>query len=244
MKLNEVRPFVIDYDQRKNCKAVDKNNKKIETYYVKKIVRGGKNWHFFASVDKDFAECEKSNWNCEQNDDQLGYAYCQDALIEYVHVEGEEKDKMKARRCGIGSTLAALCMVDEDVNPGDGIALNLKRYFRGHGKEIIEKVKKECQKVVALEMEAEEGGGNTYFQAAFRAGYNRMVLYDTKAKEWIWPDVLKAQECYNEKKFGCYSNYWFFCKNSNPSDTSSATPPACLESNPITDEDECPKQNN
>mgnify|MGYP007022722412 CR=1 FL=1 len=51
-------------------------------------------------------------------------------------------------------------------------------------------------------MEAEEGGGNTYFQAAFRAGYNRMVLYDTKAKEWIWPDVLKAQECYNEKKYG------------------------------------------
>ena len=81
MKLNEARPFVIDYDQRKHCKAVDKNNKKIETYYIKKIVRGGKNWHFFASTDKDFVECEKLDWNCEKNDDLLGYPYINSSML-------------------------------------------------------------------------------------------------------------------------------------------------------------------
>ena len=231
MKLNKVQTFKIDYNQRKSCKLLDKQNKKVETYYVKKIVKGEDDWHFYASVDEDFTESENSDFT-EKNDDQLGYANCDKAVIDQVYVEGGDDDMRKARRCGIGTVLSILCMIDEDVNPGDGIALNVNVHFRGHGNAIIEKVKKECKKVVGLKMAAAEGGGNTYFEAALQVGYNRIILYDTEEKDWVWTDVKKAQQCYNEKRFGCYGEYWYFCKEAVKSTKPPPVPPACLKPKP------------
>ena len=216
MKLNDVQTFKIDYNQRKSCNLFDKHNKKVETYYVKKKDKGKifkLRWQFYASVDEDFTQSEISDFK-EKDDDQLGSVKCNKAVIDLVYVEGGEHDTRKARRCGIGTILSALCMIDEDVNPGDGIALNLDDHFRISGISLIEKVKKECKKVVGLQMAAAEGGGNTYFEAASQVGYNRFILFDYEQKEWVWSDVKEAQQCYNEKRIGFYkcTLYWYFCK--------------------------------
>ena len=231
MELNEVHAIKLDFNQRKSCQLLDKQKKKVEKYYVKKILKGEQDWHFFASVDEDFTESSKSDFT-EKNDDQIGYAHCSKALIVNVYVEDGDNGKLNARRCGIGTVLSVLCMIDEDVNPGEGIALNVDVRFLSYGQATIEKIKRECKKLVGLHRDAAEGGGNIYFEAALQAGYNRMILYDTERRELVWPDVKKAQQCYNEKRFGCYREYWYFCKEVVKSTQAPPVPPACLKPKP------------
>ena len=128
-------------------------------------------------------------------------------------------------------------MIDEDVNHGSGIALDLEWHFETWSKretgmtdakiaEMIKKVENRCEKVVVLQMAAEQGGGNICFLAANLAGYRKMIFYDKhEKKKWIWPDVPNAQSCYNENKLGCRYDYWYFCKEKEVAETPQ---PFCL----------------
>ena len=212
MKLNEVQEFKLDYNERKSCKLFDSKGKKLDTYYIKKIEDG-----FEAFRVKELTD-----------DDYVGNIQCKDARILAVYVS--EESTSNARRCGIGSTLSALCMIDIEVNRGDGITLNLDRYFKDSGvkaskvKAIIKKVKKECTNMVGLYMAADIGGGNTYFEAANMVGYMRMILFSASKKHnWISLDVENAQKCYNEKTLT--EKDWFFCKGKK-----SSKPPQSLPS--------------
>ena len=231
MKVNAIQSFKIDYEKRENCKLVDKNNERIVKYYVKKTKEGQNDWYFTASIHKEFTGENRREW-------WLGHSNCRNAVIEEVVVSGNDDSVLKrlmARRCGIGTILTALCMIDKDANPGDDIALDLDIHFSGNGlsdskvNEVIEQVKEDCKKVVGLQMSADQGAGNVYFQAAMMTGYLRMILFDSVEKhEWIWPKVTEAQKCYNENKLGCEFKYWFFCKERDESGTQPPRNPSCF----------------
>ena len=134
MKNNEIQSFVIDYDRHSNCELVDEDGEKIEEYYVKKTQLKHKNikfWHFTASINKDFNEEEQRDWI-------LGKSSCKMGFIDLVEVSTSkvrppsvsDPSSLNARRCGIGTVLSVLCMIDKDVNPGSGIALDLKSHFK------------------------------------------------------------------------------------------------------------------
>ena len=226
----------IQYINPSNCELVDADEKKIEEYYVKKTQLKHKKviyWHFTASINEDFNEEEQQDWI-------LGKSSCKGGFIDLVEVSTSKvrppsvsiPSSLNARRCGIGTILSVLCMIDKDVNPGSGIALDLKSHFKLNrpsgfpDTEMIKKIEKNCKKVVGLEMSAAPGAGNIYFQAASLAGFNRMIFYDRYEKnEWIWPHISDAQACYNSNKLGCKNEYysgiankWYFCKEKETTD--------------------------
>ena len=135
MKNKEIQSFNIDYDKHDKCQLVNKNEEKVEEYYVKKTKWQNK-WHFMASTSKEFKEVEQVHWF-------LGESICKNGFINNVEVaikgraplSGAGPSELNARRCGIGTILSALCMIDKDVNPGTGIVLDLNiilmvAYFR------------------------------------------------------------------------------------------------------------------
>ena len=226
MKNNEIQSFIIDYDKHEKCQLVNENEEKVEEYYVKKTKWQNK-WHFMASTSKEFKEVEQVHWF-------LGESICKNGFINNVEVaikgraplSGAGPSLLNARRCGIGTILSALCMIDKDVNRGTGIVLDLNEHFKEselseHADvDTIKKIKEDCEKVIGLQMMAAPGAGNIYFQAAALAGFNRMIFYDRYEKEeWIWPHVSDAQRCYNTNELGCKNDYyngiyhyWYFCK--------------------------------
>ena len=62
MKVNAIQSFKIDYEQHKSCKLVDKNKKRVEKYYVKKIKEEKNDWYFIASINKEFKEENRREW--------------------------------------------------------------------------------------------------------------------------------------------------------------------------------------
>lgn len=124
MAKNAIQSFSIDHSKHKQCELVGKDNKPLKEYYVKKTESGDK-WLFTASMSRDFNDVDRASW-------LLGSGYCHDAFIDTVDVmEPSENDPeaLNARRCGIGTILSTLCMIDEDVNHGSGIALDLELHF-------------------------------------------------------------------------------------------------------------------
>ena len=227
MKNNEVQSFIIDSKIHKNCKLVDKEGETVKKYNVKKT-RGEGFILFTASIDTEFNEDDIKNWF-------LGISNCKAGFIESVRVSsggansgaGSDTSNLNAVRCGIGTMLSALCMIDKDVNPGNNIALDLERYFRADDPSdrrvtnAIDKAKQDCKNVVGLQMSAAPGGGNIYFRAAQLAGYNRMMFFDEHGEnEWIWLDTSEAQACYDDDKLGCQDDVWYFCKEKKPSSNS------------------------
>ena len=225
MKVNEVREFSIDYNAKKSCNLVDNQGKKVDTYYIKKMEIG----LFEAYMDK-FPKSAVGKLRR-----QIGHAKCDAAFISIVAIfDGEGGILPDARKCGIGTDLSALCMIDEDVHRGDGVAINLNRYFR-QGPNVrqavvdatITEVKKECKGgMVGLYMVASEGGGNAYFAAARKVGYKRMIVFDQRAQhQFSSLTVEEAQKCYNEDKLD--TKDWFFCKGSKFPNLCSTKPCPC-----------------
>ena len=220
MKLNEVQQFKIDHNKRKNCKLVDDKGKKVDTYSIQKNPNydSPNGFQFEANLLSD---------SMTPHDKLLGYARCEAAYIETMHVYGKEKDVVKARGCGIGSTLATLCMLDEVVNNGDVISdSNLIRYFGSSVSAAwvsarIKEVKKECTKgSIGIFMHDAERDGNAYFAAARKSGYKRIIIFDNVEKlKWSSIDVTEAQKCFNEGKLQTRDSFywfskehWFFCR--------------------------------
>ena len=68
---------------------------------------------------------------------------------------------------------------------------------------------------------------NIYFEAAIWAGYMRMILKDYSEEQKLkWLDVTQAQQCYNDKKLGC-SSKWFFCQQKAKSPEPQRVPKSC-----------------
>ena len=101
----------------KNYRLVGKEEKKVERYNIKKTIGEG-SVVFTASTDKEFNEADKKNWF-------LGISNCKDSFIDSVRVSsdganlggGNDESGLNALRCGIGTILSPILMIDTDVNP-------------------------------------------------------------------------------------------------------------------------------
>ena len=225
MEVNEVQEFKIDKGKIR-CKLEDDLGRKIDTYYIKKYSVSENKYEFHANLySEDLTNelPEKGLFGNAPTRSSLGYAVCGAAFIDSLRVYDDEQDGLKPKFCGIGSTLSALCMLDEDVNSGDVVALNLRRKLASVStaelRAAIKEVRKACNEgFIGLLMLADEGGGNVYFSAARKTGYTRMIVFAQRKKhKWCSLDVDEAQNCYNEK--GTIQTLdWFFCKGSRASE--------------------------
>ena len=185
--------------------------------------RGGKDLIFYVIQGPGhFIKIYKDDETLEQDlamyKGQVGYAKCAPGRVVKIEVI---KD---ARRCGIATVLTELCFLDPDIyrKPERRIYRSAYDILEEHG------VETHCKKAVALSMHADPMiGAYTYFSAALRSGYNKLVVnwpsvdfdkisvYDThEAKKSYDPktgiiDPLMC--CNNEKKCNAYKSDWVFC---------------------------------
>ena len=236
MEVNEVREFKIDHDEGKmRCKLEDDSGRKIDTYYIKKYSISQNKYEFHANLlseDLTNEPPEKGLAGKAPTKSSMGYAVCGAAFIDVVRVYDGSAPRggpwFDPKFCGIGTTLSALCMLDEDVNSGDVVALNLNRKLASVSpakvKATIKKVSKVCNEgFIGLFMVADEGAGNVFFSAALKTGYTRMIVFAQKKKEkWCSLDVGKAQKMYNT--IGTIVTLdWFFCKASGSVEVSTSS---------------------
>ena len=158
-----------------------------------------------------------------------------DDLMVFEESLGDVQPTVDARRCGIGTVLTELCLIDPDVNipnPGN-MALDILS-TNPHAKHEFEMVNNKCQKLVGLMMAAEvtnaefpHAGGRTYFTAAINMRYRMLVIdstfysdesrnalsvYDVKtAKENYDIRTGNINPCCNHGICDAHQSYWLFC---------------------------------
>ena len=150
---------------------------------------------------------------------QVGWIQCKHGKLERVEVNDSPRN---ARRCGIASVLTELCFLDPDVYQEGDKSIAYKK-LKEHG------VETKCNKAVSLRMEANpKTGAYTYFSAATRLGYNKLIVnwpfpefakisvYDTAdAKKSYDANTGRIESqicCNNEKQCDAYDADWIFCE--------------------------------
>ena len=123
MNFEDVQPTSIKEEQKKTCKL---STRGVDKYYVKKTRQDVDGVKFFASLDKEFKQSEIDDFQMT-NKDELGYAECKGGIVDQVAIRPypgiDAEGDNDARRCGIGTILSYLCMIDKDVNPDDQIII-------------------------------------------------------------------------------------------------------------------------
>ena len=220
MSLNEVRPISIDSKRYPSCELELHNT--YNSYFVKKefISAGDRSeYRFFASSNAQFVHNENAGSLENIYHDQLAYARCRESMLIFVGVEDgkNEQNPVNARRCGIGSYLTLMCFVDPQVNPGDDrmTYLNLKQKFEDNN-AIIQRVGTTCNKLIYLDASVEDNRERfTYFSAAIKAGYDRIVLQKRGRNAWEMKKILEAKSEYTDNAGNFMQKYedgWFFCR--------------------------------
>ena len=186
--------------------------------------RGGKDLTFYViQGPSHFIKIYKDDKTCEQDlamyKGQVACAKCTPGRVVKIKVI---KD---ARRCGIATVLTELCFLDPDIHrkPERRIYRSAYDILEEHG------VETHCKKAVALSMHADPMiGAYTYFSAALRSGYNKLIVnwpfpefakisvYDTAdAKKSYDPNTGRIESqicCNNEKQCDAYDADWIFCE--------------------------------
>ena len=225
MTLGEIRAFDIDPSKRGTCPIYQQ-----KTYYVKKEFcdhsetycgSGEVNCvgyigrvNFFASTSYKFEK--SSNTMADRFKGQLGYVRCRKGYIDNVWVNDENYDN-PARGCGIATVFTSLCMVDPELN--FLTHSELKKFFHGkHATQFVSEIKKDCRKFMGLLMEADPlTGAYSYFSAAKKSGYTKMLIFDTflGTFEPFWMSVLDAEKQYDASTgmiggiMGKEKEWWF-----------------------------------
>ena len=121
LELGEERKYVIEHDKHKECDPAFEEN------HIKKVDREDSSddtdhhvYYFLVSLDApNFPQISdkdiKVMLKCTD-----GYAKCSTGQIHNVHI-------FRGKRCGIATVLSVLCMIDDDVNPGEEISLDLDK---------------------------------------------------------------------------------------------------------------------
>ena len=153
-----------------------------------------------------------------ESDHGSGSVECCIGDISEVNVEPN------ARRCGLGTIFATLCLVDTDMNGPDGNvnghlagrnqALDL---IKGH-KDKLEWVKTRCKSFWSLFFAADLSAANTYFNAALNSGFTQMLLEDLDdgihgpAPTGDWKEKYDPKVGLIEKTIKVSNALWFFCQ--------------------------------
>ena len=117
-------------------------------------------------------------------ENQIGYIRCLHGWIHHLKVfensltlEGQPENPL---RCGIGTVLTELCLIDPDVNArrsqnDQGQGNRALEHLRGF--EELEMVKNDCDKLVGLRMASNpKSTAHTYFTAAINMKYGRLLV--------------------------------------------------------------------
>ena len=208
MSVGDRRRYDID-PSKQDCILLDEYG--IDHYWIKKDFEANSLYLFYASED--------NKWNPDQKNDekkkyknQLGVARCSVGKIWNVWINSEPKN---ARKCAIAKILAFLCMIDQDVNPGPGISLDIDTELAGWD-AAIRQVRAHCMKVVHLDMTGERSAGFTYLSAAMMAGYSHMLVYFLLDPNYHWLETAAVKKVYDDNFLDMYTRDWFFCKPKNP----------------------------
>ena len=237
MKTGEIRAFDVDPSKQETCPLQQK------TYYVRKescdhsdkycddkgdCVGYLGNVYFYASFEQKFEKSGDTggykhgvhNTIINRYETQLGYIKCRKGYIEKVWVN-PENEKNPARGCGIAPVFTSLCMVDPELNfltPSE-----LKKFFHGkYATQFVSEIKKDCRKFMGLLMEAVPlTGAYSYFSAAKKSGYTKMLIFDTflGAFEPFWMSVEDAEKQYDAStgmigRIMGKEKEWWFCNES------------------------------
>ena len=140
------------------------------------------------------------------------------------------------KRCGIGTVLTELCLIDPDINSGkEG---NLAREILSEFPEFADRVKRNCHFMVGLGMAAQPyEGANVYFNAAINMVYG-LLLIETSTTEnpidYSDPNAIrifptqKAKDDYDpntghivpcadcDGMCEAWGRRWFFCAGTDP----------------------------
>ena len=191
--VNDVKVVQLDKEKLsvKKCTLLN------ETYLYIKKEKFGERYYFMAYQDEGLTK-------------QVGEANCAKSELGMVNI------KAGARKCGIGTLLTYLCMVDRDVNPVNGSTyINIKKEFKGDANMI--RFAQRCSGLFKVLMQADKYGGNAYFYAADAANYKMVLVFVSnknklgiKSKHGQIYDLDVARNAYNNDNFE--HTYWYFCK--------------------------------
>ena len=177
--------------QHKNCNMKD-------LYFTVLKVRASESFIFYAVAgdfeDAKFDEIDDDPYTNYRYNHQIAFIKCFHGWIDDLRVFdeslGDEEPTVDARRCGIGTVLSELCLIDPEIydpKPSDraiqpNMALDeLKNKY--HATNEFEMVTKNCVKLVGLKMaariedpEQRRAGGHAYLTAAINMRYEMLLV--------------------------------------------------------------------
>ena len=167
---------------------------------------------------------------------QVAYIICSRGWIEQLTVFERTLGPGRAenaRGCGIGVVLTELCLIDPAIHSMETMGTGSNKQ-ENNGlvilpRELRERVKNECFKIVGMVMNAKtDSGGHAYFSAAIRMGFNKLIvdqllldpseirdikIYDTQVAKQNYKDGV-IEECCNNERCTAYRSFWVFCGGS------------------------------
>ena len=163
---------------------------------------------FFPSSSPGFVKTGKASKNLRYQD-QMGYIECQYGFVKMVMI------LPRARKCGIGTDLTELCMIDPQLKKHP--QTKEVDEFRKKEPTIVSTLETGCSSFIGLLMAARPiKGANAYFSAAMKTGYNKLYVSDNFG-QYGWMDTSDAKS-----RFDAISGtigdqpaslkHWWFCK--------------------------------
>ena len=241
-----IQTFKVTRSTRPNCPLLKK--RKLDevdsstTYSVLKEKhkdKGGKtHFYFFAVHGSDFVlndkiteEDKKSNPGIVRTHrflKQVGFIDCPKGQVFRLDVNKEPTD---GRRCGIGTVLSQLCLIDPEIyEPGkqnDATKILLDDMLHeSPDAKVADWLMWKCERLVAIHVQTiPRGAGKTYLQAGLKTGFEtvaiiwkavpkKISIYKTKlALENFKPQTGSIGPCEGHKEeCNAFNQKWIFCR--------------------------------
>ena len=196
LAVNGMRTFEIDKTANKECVLRPIPNRykgfysviKIREEVVENVIHHIKTRFFVIHGDK-FVRVSYDMREMNRYRGQIAHATCSLGWIEEVNVY---RTPVNARKCGIGTVLAELCMMDPDINANEVAdsdnrwennyvitSLNSFKEWVPLAGELKVELEKTCIKLVGMDMDVNcKGGAHAFFSAAIRLGYDRLSVME------------------------------------------------------------------
>ena len=151
-------------------------------------------------------------------DNDAGTVECTVGEISWVSV------KEIARRCGLGTILVTLCLVDTDMNGNGNVhpplgTSNMALELLEDTQENLDWVEASCKSFWNLYFNPyDKGAGFAYFNAALDAGFTQMLIKDVDnvvhgpTSTWTWRDSYNSDSGMIGPDINVENSFLFFCK--------------------------------
>ena len=176
-------------------------------------------------IPKPIPDASADRIRVQKFQDQIGSIQCMHGWIQELHVEPSlESPDEDPTRCGIGTVLTELCLIDPDINSrreGNQAFQNLSPFIE------FPLIIYHCHQLVGLQMAAfPPGGAHTYFNAAINMRYFVLIVEPEEATRQssinIYPtldaktkydkNTGSIEPCCNHGICLAYGRNWYFCR--------------------------------